>query len=401
MTVNANTRPIKRVGHVTTDHRPAVGGAEIYVSELIGVLAPLVDEQLIFQLDNTDHDATLETDPRVVLIPRLPEPWKWRRGPNLYHFNHGLRRKRVRDRLGTCDLLIVHYPFHWPPVAWHPRVIAVSHCVEWRQPPKKLTHRRRKQIARRCDREVQGLVANDTNFWREMGRDVAPKSKLWETLGPRRWCLPNGVDTEIFSPAIEPLIPDRLKYFLSRGTEAQRPFVLVPRNASPHRGIHLAIEALGRAAANHPDLVVVVAGTHPSPKYRKMLDETTASFGIRERVAYLGHVPREEMPGLYRAAAIAMVPTIRHEGTSLSALEAMACGTATITSDHGGLADLPGVQTKADGKLLAKAIEVIWHQREDYGAKQRAVVEEKFSLRRWENAWMRVVKEVMGTEKRD
>ena len=102
-------------------------------------------------------------------------------------------------------------------------MIALSHGVEWDQPPKRWTHRRRLKIAQRCHSEVLGLVANDTNFWREMGLDVPPKSKLWETVAPRRWCLPNAVDTEVFSPTIEPRVPERLRLWLSRIGECRAP----------------------------------------------------------------------------------------------------------------------------------------------------------------------------------
>ncbi|MBN1475191.1 glycosyltransferase family 4 protein [Candidatus Sumerlaeota bacterium] len=386
---------IRRIGHVTTDFRPPVGGAEVSVSDLIEALRPIAEEQIVFQFDNSDLDASLRDDPSLVLIPRLPGRWRHRRGPNLYAFNWGLRRKAVRARLAECDLLTVTYPFHWPAVAWHPRAIAISQVVEWDQPPARWTHRRRKRIAERCHREAKGLVANDTNFFREMGMDVPPKSKLWEAVAPRRWCLPNCVDTERFSPSVEPRVPERLRLRLQRPSGPLRPFILVARNASPHRGIHLAIEALGRIADRHADLALVIVGQRAKPDYQLRLDQTAGEFGIKDRVIHFGHVAREEMPGLHRAATVGMVPTIAHEGTSYSASESMACGTATISSDHGGLADLPTVQAKANGEALAKALERVLPQAEEIGAKQRAVVEEKFNLRRWGEAWRQVAQEMM------
>lgn len=391
---------IGRIGHVTTDYLPAAGGAEIYVAQLMRALAPLAQEQIVFQWDNSGRDASLRENPSLVLVPRLPGRWRWSRGPNLYAFNWSLRKRPIREKLASCDLLIVHYPFHWPAVAWHPRVIAVSHGVEWNQPPRTWRHRRRRKIARRCDQRVQGLVANDTNFWREMGRDVAPKSGLWRQVAPRRWCLPNAVDTETFSPAIEPALPRNLALWLAGASGHPRPFLLVARNASPNRGRHIAAEAIGRIARDHVELALVIAGQHASPAYREKIDQVAKSWGVADRVCHLGPVPHDQMPGLCRAAEIALVPTLAHEGTSLAALEAMACGTATISSDHGGLADLPAVQVKAgDGALLAKAIEKVWPQREEIGLRQRAVVEEKFNLRRWTEAWRAAVAEVMALPK--
>ncbi len=391
---------IGRIGHVTTDFRPVIGGAEVYVTDLIEQLRPIAQEQIVFQLDNSERDPTLADDPHLALIPRLPGRWRWSRGHNLYAFNWHLRRRAFRRRLAACDLLIVSYPFHWPPVAWHPRVIAISHCVEWKQPPQRWTHRRRWRVARRCHARAAGLVANDTNFWREMGLDVAPGTSLGEAVAPRRWFLPNGVDTERFSPRVAPQLPERVALALSRGSGGTRPFLLVARNASPHRGLHLAIEALGRIAAEHSDLALIIVGGRAKPDYQQRLDQTAGDFGIRDRVFHIGHIAREAMPGLCRAAAIALVPTISHEGTSYSALEAMACATATISTDHGGLADLPTVQTKPDGRALARAIEQTWPRREEIGAEQRAAVEREFTLTRWGERWRAVVAEVMETPRR-
>jgi glycosyltransferase involved in cell wall biosynthesis len=387
---------IRRIGHVTTDFRPPVGGAEAYVADLIRELAPLAEEQIVFQLDNSDRDPSLRDDPSVVLIPRWRGRWKHSRGHNLYGFNWRLRRRAFRAQLAKCDLLIVNYPFHWPPVAWHPRTVVISHCVEWSQPPRSWTHRRRRKIARRCDREALTLVANDTNFWREMGRDVPPKTHLWEAVAPRRWCLPNAVDTDLFTPEGERRVPERLRLWLSRAQGQPRPFILVARNASPHRGIHLAIEALGHFAALQPDLALVVVGSRAKPDYQRVLDQTAATFGITDRVCHFGHLPRQEMPALCRAATLSLVPTVEHEGTSLSALEAMASGVPTISTNHGGLADLPTVQVKPDAQLLAKALERVWVERETIAAKQREVVTQKFNMARWGEAWRHVVEEAMA-----
>jgi glycosyltransferase involved in cell wall biosynthesis len=51
-------------------------------------------------------------------------------------------------------------------------------------------------------------------------------------------------------------------------------------------------------------------------------------------------VPFDEMPEVYRAADIVVIPTVYAEGTSLACLEAMACGKAVVATFVGGLPEL-------------------------------------------------------------
>ncbi len=58
-----------------------------------------------------------------------------------------------------------------------------------------------------------------------------------------------------------------------------------------------------------------------------------------ERVKHLLLEP-EHMPDCYKNADITLIPTIYSEGTSLSCLEAMACGNFVIATNIGGLTNL-------------------------------------------------------------
>ena len=55
------------------------------------------------------------------------------------------------------------------------------------------------------------------------------------------------------------------------------------------------------------------------------------------RVRVLGRVSDDELVDAYRAADVAVVPTLAFEGFGLVVLEAAACGTPSIVSDVGGL----------------------------------------------------------------
>jgi D-inositol-3-phosphate glycosyltransferase len=52
---------------------------------------------------------------------------------------------------------------------------------------------------------------------------------------------------------------------------------------------------------------------------------------------YLGVVPDERLAGLMTAADVFVMPTVELEMQGMAALEAQACGTPVVATDHGGL----------------------------------------------------------------
>jgi glycosyltransferase involved in cell wall biosynthesis len=60
-----------------------------------------------------------------------------------------------------------------------------------------------------------------------------------------------------------------------------------------------------------------------------------------ERVIWAGHVPDEDLPGLYAGALLFVYPSM-YEGFGLPALESMACGCPVICSNTGALPEVCG-----------------------------------------------------------
>ncbi|MCX7013219.1 MAG: glycosyltransferase family 4 protein [Candidatus Sumerlaeota bacterium] len=362
-----------RIAHIAPDFLPRRGGAEVYLEQLIAALQRPGREQTVFQID------TGAVDPRVVNVPRFPGPLGRRRGFALWYFNPRLHF--MRRALRRYDLLIVHYPFHVAGVWFHNRIIAISHGVEWRQPPRRLTHLLRRDIARWAVRRCRAVVANDTNFLREMGLPSQPGERPFEEHRPGVWFLPNAVDPARFANAP----PD----------ERFRPLnpILVPRNASEARGIHLAVEAFASYSQRHPETTLLLVGNLPVGGYARRLQSLIRAHGLGGRVLFAGNVDWEKMPGVYRAARMTLIPSLHTEGTSLAALESMAAGVATLSTDAGGLADLPTEHGAPTPESLAALMESVEERREEVAQRQQAIVRERFSLARWAEAWNRVVEQ--------
>jgi mannosylfructose-phosphate synthase len=108
-----------------------------------------------------------------------------------------------------------------------------------------------------------------------------------------------------------------------------------------NKGYDLLIRAFAVTAERIDDaiLCLAVGGAEMSPQEERMLDDLTtlaASLGIAERVRITGFIADEELADYYRAADL-FVLSSRYEPFGMTAVEAMACGTPTVVTMHGGL----------------------------------------------------------------
>lgn len=307
-----------------------------------------------------------------------------------------------RSELSRYDRVIAHYPNYALPLYGHRGLIGLSHGVTWdcetfqgvahesvTQRPgdgsyeevelHTLRDRVKKGLARAAFRCCRGYVSNDTFFLREMGLPVAPGSRRWEEVAPGKWHLPNAVDTERFSP--DPATP-------------REPVILLARNFYRNRGIHIGIEAFARIAGEWPDLRLRLAGDEGDRGYREECEALTKSLKLRDRVEFVGSIPWGRMAGEYRRAAMSWVPSLCGEGTSLSALESMACGTPVVASTAGGLPDLPCLHAGLMPEEWARVSTEVLQQREAVSHRQMEAVRREFTLRRWGEAWRTVVEQM-------
>jgi glycosyltransferase involved in cell wall biosynthesis len=109
-----------------------------------------------------------------------------------------------------------------------------------------------------------------------------------------------------------------------------REFFLFVGAISTHKNVQLLVDALHHSALNHIDLVL--AGPHEQP-FTNQLQAHIDDLGLTERVYLIGPVGQEgdELVYLYNAAEAFLFPTF-YEGWCAPPLEAMACGTAVIST---------------------------------------------------------------------
>lgn len=128
--------------------------------------------------------------------------------------------------------------------------------------------------------------------------------------------------------ALEPLVP-------LQPVTATRDVVYVGR-LTPDKGIAVLADAFEKVAGAQPDARLLVAGAGPE---RERLERLAARLGP-DRVQLLGRLDETEVSALLASARVVVLPSlpsVRPEGSPLSAAEAALHGRPLVTSDDPGL----------------------------------------------------------------
>lgn len=349
---------------------PITGGQEVYIDNL----------QKVFEKNDIDS-CVLQRDTRykkdgVFFVPRIPKDLflhKFFKNHAWFVFNIALffSKKLLKKQ----DIIISHYPFHYPMLRWHKKVIVLSHGVLWQIPPKTFFDRFHKNAALRAKKERAFTVANDTHYLREIGYDIQPGQGFFTEVFENTWLIPNCVDTS---------------YFVRKNNVPKEKMVLVPRNVRRDRGIHLAIEAFSIFSKAHPDFTMEIAGSDGG-EYFEYCQKMIADFGLTDSVTFLGHQTQAQLVDLYNKASVSLVPSLEKEGTSLSALESMSCGTATVVTNVAGLKDLPAIKAEPNPQDIAAKIEFALDNIEAISLSQQQKVQTVFNIDIWGKTWLDVI----------
>ena len=365
---------MKKIGHISLFYRPLVGGQDTYIENLKQVLEKQGYQNTVYQSLSLrfkiDHKG-------VRAIPSPPLISRWIPNFNWYYFNLALRA--FKPAIKKEDVLIVHYAVHYSAVKYHPRVIVVSHGIEWHRPFDQWDDKIRARRARETFQSNR-IVANDTEYLRFCGLNIKPGTRFFEEISPGKWFVPNCVNTEQFAKV--PPDPDLKKLNA----------ILVPRNIYRQRGIHLAIAAFGLMVreGNTKNNLVIIGKIIDRQYYLDLLTLIDQS-GIKERVFFAGHGGWKDMPSKYSAGVCTVIPTVDCEGTSLSALESMACETPVVATSVAGLKDLPCLLAEPNARSLKEAINQVLENREKFSKDQRETVVRLFNMRNWANAWQTIL----------
>jgi glycosyltransferase involved in cell wall biosynthesis len=190
--------------------------------------------------------------------------------------------------------------------------------------------------------------------------------------------FPWGVDLGHFSPG-----PSVLRAEL--GWE-QSCVILSTRSWERLLGVDLLLDGFLRAAAARPQLRLLMLGTG---SMEADLRRRVRQAGMTERVHFAGPAEFERLPDYYRCADL-YVSASHSDGSSISLLEAMACGLPALVSDIAGNTEWVALQENGwwfpDGDVEALAQALLdfsdqaggWGR---YGARSREIAEQRADWR--------------------
>ncbi len=368
-------RPLS-IAQVTYTYRPITGGADVYVSQLAELITAAGHTHTVYQRATETEAADVRFVPN-----RL-------RGKPLEFWTQAFGLFKLRKELLAHDVVICHYPHYLLAIdlmsffARRPVRVGVSHGVFWDDAPGSPKSFIKAWLTRLAFKRAHLYVANDTQFLRAMGVEIEPQQGMHSRIAPGVWFVPNGVDTEKFKPT-EPV-----------RELAERNTILVPRNLFRNRGIHLAIEAFAQFHPRHPETTLYIVGGGGPRAYVESLHREVEERGLRNSVVFYGSVPHDTLPAIYSSAQMTLIPTLCGEGTSLSALESMACGVATICTFVAGLRDLPGPHCLPLVSSLVEVMEEVWPDRKEVAETQRRIVLARYSLEKWKKTWGEAIRGV-------
>ncbi|MCF7765390.1 MAG: glycosyltransferase family 4 protein [Verrucomicrobia bacterium] len=183
-------------------------------------------------------------------------------------------------------------------------------------------------VARALARRQDGVIAISQNTANDITRFFGIPSE-------RLHLIHNGIDHDRFQPGD----PEAARHQVSRRWNLNKPFFLyVSRLEHPAKNHVRLIEAFTRfKRETGSDWLLALGGSdwHGA----EAIYESARASEVNDSIRFLGFVPDDVLPDLYRAAGTMVYPSL-FEGFGFPPIEAMACGCPVISSTSGSLAEV-------------------------------------------------------------
>jgi glycosyltransferase involved in cell wall biosynthesis/SAM-dependent methyltransferase len=197
--------------------------------------------------------------------------------------------------------------------------------------------------------------------------------------------LPNGVDTDIFSP------PARW------APDPQAPRILFVGYFVSVKNLPLLLEAFSRVVHRIPGATLKLVGKGEVEQQEVELRNSVRQLGLGHRVEFLGLQPRTAVARIMREEADVLVLSSRSESFGCVLIEALACGKPVVSTRSGGPEDIVTADflgelcLNENPEALAAAIIKVASNIKTYSPERiRQYVEDKFSYKSLANALERL-----------
>ena len=313
-----------RIGILTREYPPDVyGGAGVHVDFLVRELVKLADVA-VHCMGDPRPGATAHSE----------------HNPLLEGANPALRTLAadltMADRTGDCDL--VHSHTWYANMGGHlskllhgiPHVVT-SHSLEPHRPWKAEQLGGGYRVSSWAERTAYEAADAVIAVSHGSKRDVLDAYPGLDEA--KVHVVHNGIDTEFYAPDPDTSVLERL------GVDPDRPSAVFVGRITRQKGVPHLLRA---ALAFDPDVqVVLLAGAADTPELKAETDAAIDELHARRDGVFLVSemLPRDQVRQVLTHSTVFVCPSI-YEPLGIVNLEAMACETAVVASDVGGIPDV-------------------------------------------------------------
>jgi glycosyltransferase involved in cell wall biosynthesis len=254
---------------------------------------------------------------------------------------------RLASRIDQQKFHLFHAPHNILPMGIRCPTVATIHDIMWLTNPNL------------CARWSLGRLKNQTLYGVGIRRALERSRHIFTVSNSSRGEIERIAPTTIgriavthhgVDPAFAELPSNRVIDALTKILPSNSPFVLMIGQGSPYKNHARAIRAFQLAFDDKPEVKLVLVRRFQ--RRDPQLDMLLANDHSGGQVIVLDEIDEEKLRALYASAHVFLQPSLM-EGFGMPLLEAMASGTAVLTSDRGAMAEVTG-----DAALLVNPLSV-------------------------------------------
>lgn len=293
------------------DYHPVLGGIENHVRDLSEALAARGHRVTVLATSLNQQTLVEQPRPGLTVI-------KAARAAHLASTPISIEQLRWARQL-HADVAHLHFPYPPGDLAYlalpmRPPLVITYHSDIVRQ---RLLLRAYTPLLESTLQRATRIIATSPNY--------VVSSPWLRRYAAKCAVVPLGIDIDRFAPADH---RPALSVLGSAALSPDLPLLLFVGRLRYYKGLHVLLEAMPAIPAQ-----LLIGGSGPE---QAGLSAQAAELGIADRVHFLGDIPDEQLPSLYQATDVFVLPAhLRAEALGLAQIEALASGVPCVSTELG------------------------------------------------------------------